>query len=74
MPPTAESRSAGSRRGHARRAIREQLRKEILLTAVTGGTDVEDDLGVVSPVKLARWVARVLPDYVIDAIERATAD
>lgn len=67
MPASAEARSAGSRRGHERRAIRKAIRDAYLLDLATRGNPFEGDEPTIA--ELADWVADNLPDDVIDAIE-----
>lgn len=71
MPRSTESASAGSRRGWERRRIRRRIGDEVLIKLFD--EDVED-VDALFDGKRPGWIARyiidrLLPDYVIDAIE-----
>lgn len=66
-------RSAGSKRGHERRRIRQRLRDELLLRMVDNGGPARFSAatGMDDYKAIAEWVADNLPDRVVDALERA---
>lgn len=74
---SAETRSAGSRRGHLRRRIRERIRDELILRMVRDGGGPPGTNGIDQPEtmrKAAQWFADNLPDYVVDAIEASAKE